>query len=418
MKKVLTKAVVLLLAMAVCFSGAGLAVAQETQDDVEAQVMVLAVDTPGSAYVADPVTITVTIRGSERPVADASVYALSWPRLSVSDADTGCWPPAYACLFLGVTGSDGKVEYTFERPGRFLIVATKDGFGPGLGRLAVKTQFLGRLKIEAPARAPVNELVEMKVVNKNDGQGVAGADVWAISLPHACALTDKAIPADEVKTALEGLRLADVEDLEGFLSAYGFYLGPTGDDGSLEYAFEEVGRYVLVATKDGYVPGVKRITVVADKALAIRGPRMAEVGEVVTFTSVTRGSGTVVEGVALYALSWPFCGAALMTPIEAGETSWLEQLATDDGEYLGVTNLEGELDHSFSEEGMYIIVGIKEGYVPGVGFIRIGEVNGLAGLMSGVRSRISVARGLERSEAAVPQLTQWRARKLGQWGER
>lgn len=414
MKKVLTKPLVLLLAMGVCFSGAGLAAAQETQEGIEAQVMVLAVDTPVDVYVGDPVSITVTIRGSGTPVGNASVYALSWPRLSVWGADTSCWPSAYACLFLGLTGSDGKVEYTFERPGRFLVVATKDGFGPGLARLTVKTQFLGRLKIEAPVRAPVNELVEMKVVNKNDGQGVAGADVWAISLPLPCALTETTIPLGDVKTAVEGLRVADLKELEALLSAHGLYLGQTGDDGSLEYAFEEVGRYVLVATRDGYVPGVKLITVVADKALAIMGPRMAEVGEVVTFKSVSRGTGTVVEGVALYALRWPFGGIASMWLNNAEEPSWLEQLATEYGEYLGLTNGDGELNYSFSEEGLYIIVGIKEEYVPGVTFIRVGEVSRLGRLFPAVGSRAGVAQGLERLEQVVPQLTQLRACKAGE----
>jgi len=303
------------------------------------------------------------------------------------------------------------VEYTFERPGRFLIVATKDGFGPGLARFSVKTQFLGRLKIEAPARAPVNELVEMRVVNKNDGQGVAGADVWAIGWPFPCALTETASPPGDIQTALEALREGDVEDVEGLLSACGFYLGPTGDDGSLEYAFEEVGRYVLVATKDGYVPGIRLITVVADKALAVRGPRMAEVDEVVTFTSVTRGTGTVVEGVALYALSWPFNGAAPVSPGNEDGPSWLEQLATDCGEYLGLTNGDGELECSFSEDGLFIIVGTREEYLPGVTFIHIGEAGGFGKLFPGVGPQNSVARGLERLEQVVPHLGQ-------AWGHR
>lgn len=407
MKKVLTKSVVLLLAMAVCFSGAGLAAAQETPEEVEAQVMVLAVDSPGTAYTGDPVTLTVTIRGSGSPVTGASVYALSWPRLSASDAETSCWPPAYACLFLGHTANDGTVEYTFERPGRFMIVATKDGFGPGLARLVVKTQFLGRLKIEAPARVPVNEPVDMKVVNKSDGAAVAGADVWAISLPFASEVAGMGGPLGELKEAVEALRAAETEELDAVLSSYGFYVGCSGDDGSLEYAFGEVGRYVLVATKDRYVPGIKAITVVADKALAIRGPRTAEVDETVTFTSVTRGTGTVVPGVALYALAWPLDLAPSGGATNSEGPSWLEEFATDCGEYLGETDGDGELDCSFAEEGLFVIVGVKEGYMPGVTIIWIGEGGWLERPSPGLMRTTTLSRGLEKVQQAAPRLARW-----------
>jgi len=113
-------------------------------------------------------------------------------------------------------------------------------------------------------------------------------------------------------------------------------------------------------------------------------------------------------------LSWPFDGVALTTASNTEEPSWLEKLATDCGEYLGLTNGDGELESSFSEEGLYVIVGIKEEYVPGVSFIRVGEVSGLGKLLPGVISRTSIARGLEKVERVVPQLSQWGTSKARQ----
>jgi hypothetical protein len=113
-------------------------------------------------------------------------------------------------------------------------------------------------------------------------------------------------------------------------------------------------------------------------------------------------------------LRWPFGGIASMWLNNAEEPSWLEQLATEYGEYLGLTNGDGELNYSFSEEGLYIIVGIKEEYVPGVTFIRVGEVSRLGRLFPAVGSRAGVAQGLERLEQVVPQLTQLRACKAGE----
>jgi len=135
----------------------------------------------------------------------------------------------------------------------------------------------------------------------------------------------------------------------------------------------------LVSTKSGYVPGFAKIVTVADEALVVKAePRRADVGEDITFTATTRGTGTPVEGVELYALSVGSIGPLVLNlpQNDAGRFS-LSEMVVENGEYLGATNASGELKCQFAEEGIYLIVGIKDGYVPDVTFVAVGLFDGL-----------------------------------------
>jgi hypothetical protein len=377
MGKAIVRVAVLIMALVLGFSATGLAAADDSPGEADGLVKVLAIDAPGVVRVGEMVAIEVSDRATGAPVGNASVYALSWRWAGVSNTDSAFGTPWYTCVFVGKTGSGGNVSYIFERPGRFLLVATKDDWGPGLAWMTVKSSVEGRLGIKAPPRAPVDEPVSMKVLNTNSGEAVFEADMWAIRLPTPAA-AETAPSVGDLRAMLQELKEGDTEDIAGVLSAYGFPLGQTGTDGVLEYTFGEEGRYLLVATKSGYVPGFRPISIIADIHLAIRGPRYAQIEEVVTFRAVTRVMGRPVEGAALYALRWP-TAEPLSLPLlnRGGDGSWLEELATESGEYLGLTNAEGEFEHGFSQEGLYAIVGIKDGYMPGATLITIGEFKGL-----------------------------------------
>jgi hypothetical protein len=377
MKKELLRMAVAMLAIMVAISGLGIAVAQEGQDGAE--VPVLAVDVPNVVQVDESVTITVTERSSGIAVEGASVYALSWPKLGLSDTNSIIAPQGYSCEFLGRTTGGGNITHAFDRVGGLLIVATKEGYGPGLAWLTVKPNLLGRLAIDAPGRAKVDEFVSIKVFEKNSVEAVGRADVWAISLPLWLSPREMIPSAADAKALLEELRGASVGDVTEILDGHGQYLGQTNDAGELKHAFGEVGMYMLISTKSGYVPGVKAITIVADEALAIKAdPRRADVGEDITFTATTRGTGTPVDDVALYALSMGSIGRIPMPlPQTDVQNFSFSEMVVESGEYLGATNEFGELKHQFSEAGIYLIVGIEDGYVPGITFVFVGQFDGL-----------------------------------------
>ncbi|MCJ7522132.1 MAG: hypothetical protein MUP21_07945, partial [Dehalococcoidia bacterium] len=153
----------------------------------------------------------------------------------------------------------------------------------------------------------------------------------------------------------------------------------TDSEGMLEHAFIETGRYMLVATENEHITAFKAIAVVADKALAVRAePRRSDVGEEVTFTVLKKGTGTPVSGADLYAVELPLFSSIPMNIREMmTEESSLQQFAVDNGVQIGTTNEEGQYVHQFQADGVHLIIGIKEEYVPGLTFISVGQFDEL-----------------------------------------
>ena len=377
MKKILSRMVAASLAIVVAISGLGIAVAQEGQDSAE--VPVLAVDVQEVVHVDETLTITVTEWLSGAAVEGASIYALSWPKLRVTDVLSMVLRLGYTCEFLGKTDGFGQAVHDFDRAGRLLIVATKDGCGPGLTWITVKPIIEGRLAIGVPGRVVVDEPVTIRVAEKNSGEAVADADVWAISFLPRLSLRWIIPSIDDARALLEELIDTDAGNATEILASRGRHLGQTNSAGELEHSFGMIGRYILITTKSGYIPGVRVVTVVAEKALAITaGPRIADQGEDITFTVKTKGTGTPVNEVALYALSKNSIGSVpLFLPQNDIESFTLSEVVVESGEYLGMTGDSGEFTCQFNEAGIYVIVGTKDGYVPGVTFVAVGLFDGL-----------------------------------------
>ena len=93
------------------------------------------------------------------------------------------------------------------------------------------------LDIRAPAGAVVGQPVVMQVVEKHTGRVVAGAGIWAIDLNSVTVAADSA------------------EAYAVLAEKSGQFLGQTNQRGLLRHSFDDVGRYVLVAVKSGFVPG-------------------------------------------------------------------------------------------------------------------------------------------------------------------
>jgi hypothetical protein len=114
---------------------------------------------------------------------------------------------------------------------------------------SVRPMFKPGLAIVAPRMYPVGEEAYMSVFDRPTQKPVKDATIWALTREQAEAL----------KARLEELKESDTPtqdvDWESLVSSYGFSLGTTHGNGQLKYTFEEEGWYMLIALKEGYIPG-------------------------------------------------------------------------------------------------------------------------------------------------------------------
>jgi len=116
------------------------------------------------------------------------------------------------------------------------------------------------------------------------------------------------------------------------------------------------------------------------KAMVLDAPQKARVNETVTMTVTQRGTSTAIENAGIWAFTKERAeelhaeiNAVRESSDVAAEEIDYEHLADIYGEFLGRTDGRGQLDHAFSEEGGYLLLSIKRGYIPGRAGIRIGE---------------------------------------------
>ena len=198
MKKVVLKIVGLVLAVIVAISTVGVVFAQENAEVIEAEPLMRMLSVkvePGVGHVGEPVVVTVTEKNAGTLVNGVYVYARKWhitPLPLTSSIESSIWPVGGDWEFLGQT-EDGKVEYTFTKAGHRLIVATEDGYCPGLTRFNVKLQTTRKLEIRAPRQAEGEELVSMQGLERGTNEGIPGADVWAFHIPNLVSDATEAI---------------------------------------------------------------------------------------------------------------------------------------------------------------------------------------------------------------------------------
>jgi len=235
----------------------------------------------------------------------------------------------------------------------------------------------GSLAIVAPRIAPVGQEVSMTVFLRANQEPFPGAGVWAITRERAEALQE------ELAALREAGSLASADtDLEGIFSIHGDFLGRTDGKGKLYHSFDEAGYYLLVAAKKHYFPGFTRINVgMRLLALGIDAPRRAPVGEEVTMTVFQRGTREPVAAAGIWALSREQAEVLRqeMTALRedtsiAAEEKDYESLVDIHGDFLGQTDEDGQLGHAFSSDGVYLLVGVKKGYFPGVTIIGVRDL--------------------------------------------
>ncbi len=395
MKK-LTLIISVLMALLILVTGPMTALAQ---DDEEAEVDYpksfwegsLAIVAPRIAPVGEEISMTVFLRANQEPFPDAGVWALTKERAEVlkeelavlregnnlasSDTDLEGIISIHG-TFLDRTDEDGKLFHAFDEVGHYMLAAVKKHYFPGFTGINIGT--LPRaLGIEAPRRAPVGEDVTITVFQRRTEEAVEGAGIWALSREEAEVLKE------EMKALREDTSVAAEEkDYESLVDIHGDFLGRTDEDGQLTHAFAEAGGYLLVAVKRGYVPGFSPIGVgIEPKALGLHAPWRALVGQDVTITAFQRGTQEPVEGTGIWALSREEAEVLRqeMTALRedtsiAAEEKDYESLVDIHGDFLGRTDEDGELSVAFSSAGIYLLVGVKKGYFPGVTIIGVHEM--------------------------------------------
>jgi hypothetical protein len=348
----------------------------------------LAIVAPRTARENQEISMRVFLRWDQEPFEGAGVWAFTRDQAEImkeevrklaEDQSTPVEKKDYEALasihgtFIGTSNRDGRVYYSFENKGTYLLAAVKRGYFPGFTTIQIGTMPKAMV-LDAPQKARVNETVTMTVTQRGTGTAVENAGIWAFTRETA----------EQLQTEINSIREssnAAVEDIdyESLADIYGEFLGRTDNRGQLDHTFSEEGGYLLISIKRGYIPGRAGIRIGETfRALALEAPQRALVGDEVTMTVYGRGTTIPVEGAGVWALtrdkmeSFQTDMKALRkdAAVSAEDTDY-ESLMSIYGEFLGRTNESGQFTHVFDENGGYLLVTVKPGYFPGWAIIRI-----------------------------------------------
>ncbi len=217
------------------------------------------------------------------------------------------------------------------------------------------------LVIRAPHAVPPNEEMTLAVLDRASREPVADAGVWALPLGDPEALRT------EIAALREAAGDSDI-DWQSFLDDRASFLGATDEESQVSATIVEEGRYLLVAFKPGYRPGLRRLLVgTRPLALVIRAPRVALPGEEITIGVFDRASKEPVAAAGVWAIARENGGrirsglASLREPGNAATTLEEFQSLVGDAAYLGETDPDGRRLHTFADAGGYFLVAFKPG---------------------------------------------------------
>ncbi|MDD5037970.1 MAG: hypothetical protein PHN78_01450 [Dehalococcoidales bacterium] len=225
----------------------------------------------------------------------------------------------------------------------------------------------GALAIIAPWSAPVGGEFTVRAFLRENQEPFPGAGVWAVDTEKMATLKE------ELGQFKQEFSQTDIEsDYESVLNIHCSYLGRTGGDGRLACTIEQAGTYILVAARNGYMPGFTHISIrEAVKSLGIRVPKRVPLGEEVTIAVFERLTQDTVDNAGVWAVTRDKVEALKQEAQELKEDTSLtaeekdyEALANRYGLFLGRTDEHGELDYTFKEAGGYLMVAVKRGYMP------------------------------------------------------
>jgi uncharacterized GH25 family protein len=323
--------------------------------------------------VGQPVAITVFTKQNHNTVSQAMVYALKSSQIT-NTADIANYSTAstdYADmamkqgLFLGYTGNAGNLEYRFDETGKYIIVAIKDGYIPGVDSLTVNLAAEKGLLVSGPGSVGTGQSAVFKIAERNDGSLVDGAALYASLIGD---ITAQSVVDSSVEIASE---LKNVDEIK----ASGIFMGYSDNDGKLEFQFKEQGNYIVVVVKDGYAPGFTRLTVQSGNAdrLFIRAADETTVNEKVLI-GVSSDNGQPVYQVEVYILQiWNEINTASLSSngnkqskvlSSTGNTgqSYNDEALTAEN-FIGYTDEDGQISYVFEESGTFAIMAVKDDYL-------------------------------------------------------
>ncbi len=206
----------------------------------------LEIKAPNKAAVGEQVKVTVLRENDGQPVAGAGVYAIKGDQKSaityIQEQGALTEQIKRAGKLLGTTGADGTLSIGMDTAGSFNLEAVKDGFRPAHDHIDIVAA--KSLALSGPAAVAVNASATFKVVGQPDGKPAAGAALFAFSTPLDARAT-----------------LSPATSEDSLASLGGRLLGRANDAGELAVTFSNAGRYIIVAVKQGYQPGVTNLGV-------------------------------------------------------------------------------------------------------------------------------------------------------------
>jgi len=307
------------------------------------------------------------------------------------------------------------VSLTFLLPGG---MAMADNSTDLSNRTAAKPA----LGIRAPQTIEVSQPFTLQVVEKHSGKPESGVSVYQVK-------------AEAMRKLMASDNVSGVRAMMGNYAAAaangGILTGTTGDDGVLSYTFTEADNYILVAVKDGFVPGFTRVHVVKElkRKLNVTAPASAAPGQEITITVTERSivRSAIGLGKIMSHVRNSNGGDRLKAPgqVKAAETAKVQEatktavkpvvvvgadvyavkmdavepdpglrepdarrrdgaderyaaVAKDKGFLIGKTGDDGKLAYTFTEKGRYLLVAVKDGYLPGFDRIRIYPKNSVS----------------------------------------
>jgi hypothetical protein len=371
---------------------------------------------PDSTEIGKDETYKVIDRDSNSVIFDAAIYAMkigeiASPLISttnINDVAKYATEIKHSGIFIGNTNRDGKVTYKFKELGNYVLTAMKDDFSPALDKIVVKTNNVVALLIKSPDSTAVGNKITFTVLDRANNKPVAKAVVFVLKISDLPTILTPLTPLplsinSTLKRAIPStnstfpkieplLPIVVNENIEKALSK-GIQIGVTNDSGELTYSFSDTGRYIIVAQKEGFIPGNTWINVKSIQqnrhTLKIQTTANAAIGTLVTFKVYDKDTNKPVEGAAVYCLKvkLTIVPPVLSTNNNTAARRIFESFSPDKeaanyaeeakntGFVIGTTNGSGEIGYTFKEPGRYIAAAIKDDYIPAYTRIDITQIS-------------------------------------------
>jgi hypothetical protein len=370
-----------------------------TQAAAQSTPTVLVVEGPPTSEVGRPTTFQVTELFSHDPVPGAYLFsfgidgppgaeatlepALADALLQPVAADAELRDDSFAERggeFLGRTGPGGALTHVFGWPGHRLIFAVLPGTIPGYTTIEIVPPTVHALVIDGPDAVNALDTARYRVTSREDGSPEPNALVFAIPRGDGVTPSPSLAPGDaDESIAAELAALADAGAADDALaldasSRWGaIFLGRTDANGVVTHAYADPDRYLVVAVKRLHWPAFMN-TLVVPRQLVLSGPTHVRLGDPALYR-VSDLTQSPVAGAYLYAFPVaralaPGSAGGAPEALDAALASSLadaEQLSDGTlsvwgGIFLGRTNADGSLEHTYRAPGDYVVVALKRSF--------------------------------------------------------